>query len=288
MLPGAYPMGLKEYHKDSALFSKVDIFYLYPTLFLKKDQRWNIPIEDAKQKKKIIDLAVRYQASAWVEAGRIFAPFYRQAHIRAYDHLDGLGRDALLLAYSDVKAAFEFYLKNYNQGKPIILVGHSQGATLISLLLKDFFDDRALQKQLVVAYIPGIGLKKDEFKSLKLLTSPEEVEGFVSWNTHKKKINRKMYDKWHRGKAVVNPVSWTINNSERKDHKGFLYSNDKIYSESFSCNVIDGAIWISTPHFPFRYLAVTMDDFHPGDINLFWEDIRINAKLRALTFLNRK
>lgn len=132
-------MGLKEYHKDSSIFSKVDVFYLYPTLFLKKDQRWNIPIEDAKQKKKIIDLAVRYQASAWVEAGRMFAPFYRQAHIRAYDHLDGLGRDALLLAYSDVKAAFEFYLKNYNQGKPIILVGHSQGATLISLLLKDFF-----------------------------------------------------------------------------------------------------------------------------------------------------
>ena len=141
VLPGAYPSGLIEYHKDSSLFSKVDIFYVYQTVFLsKKDKRWNIPLDDAYHKRKIIDLAVRFQASAWVEAGRIFVPLYRQAHLRSYDHLDGLGRDALLLAYADVKAAFEFYLENYNNGKPIILAGHSQGSTMLHLLLKDFFD----------------------------------------------------------------------------------------------------------------------------------------------------
>jgi hypothetical protein len=289
VLPGAYPSGLIEYHKGSSLFSKVDIFYVYPTVFLsKKDKRWNIPLDDAYHKRKIIDLAVRFQASAWVEAGRIFVPFYRQAHLRSYDHLDGLGRDALLLAYADVKAAFEFYLENYNNGKPIILAGHSQGSTMLHLLLKDFFDGKELKKQLVVAYLPGIGVKNDEFKSIKLLTSPNEIGGFVSWNTHKKKINRKKYYKWHIGKAVVNPVTWAVNSAVRKDHKGFLYSNNKLYKASFNTNLIDGALWISLPHFPFRYLAFKMPDFHVGDVNLFWEDIRINAKLRALEFLNQK
>ena len=48
------------------------------------------------------------------------------------------------------------------------------------------------------------------------------------------------------------------------------------------------ALLISLPHFPFRALAFTMDDYHSGDINLFWDDIRVNAKLRALEFLNQK
>ena len=52
--------------------------------------------------------------------------------------------------------------------------------------------------------------------------------------------------------------------------------------------MIDGAVWISIPHFPFRALAFTMYDYHSGDINLFWDDIRVNAKLRALEFLNKK
>jgi hypothetical protein len=289
VLPGLYPSGLREYHKDSSLFSEVDVFYIYPTVFLsKKDKRWNIPIDDIDQKRKIIDLAVRFQASAWVDAGRVFVPFYRQAHIRAYDHLDGLGRDALLLAYTDVKAAFEFYLENYNNGKPIILAGHSQGSTILNLLLKDLFDGKDLQKQLIVAYLPGIGIKKDEFNTIKLATNPTEIGGFTTWNTHRKKINKKVYNKWHKGKAVINPVTWTTSDGERKEHKGFLYSNNKLYKQSFSSHVIDGAVWISLPHFPFRALAFTMDDYHSGDINLFWDDIRVNAKLRALEFLNQK
>ena len=289
VLPGLYPSELREHHKDSSLFSKVDVFYVYPTVFLnKKDKRWNIPLDDIDQKRKIIDLAVPLQASAWVEAGRMFAPFYRQAHIRSYDHLEGLGRDALLLAYADVKAAFKFYLENYNQGKPIILAGHSQGATTLNLLLKDFFDGKELQKQLIAAYLPGIGIKKNEFTTIKLATNPTEIGGFITWNTHRKKINKKVYKKWHEGKAVINPVTWTTCDGERKDHKGFLYSNNKLYKQAFSSHVIDGAVWISIPHFPFRAVAFTMEDYHSGDINLFWYDIRINAKLRALEFLNQK
>ena len=161
VLPGLYPSGLREHHKDSSFFSKVDVFYVYPTVFLsKKDKRWNIPLNDTDQKRKIIDLAVNFQASAWVDAGRMFVPFYRQAHIRAYDHLDGLGRDALLLAYTDVKAAFEFYLENYNNGKPIILAGHSQGSTILNLLLKrqtcicgDIVDDLPLSQSTVSQHL---------------------------------------------------------------------------------------------------------------------------------------
>ena len=94
VLPGNYSKELSSYLKDTSLLSKVDVFYVYPTVFLDKaDERWNIPIEDEAQRKKIIDNAVRFQASAWVEAGRLFVPFYRQAHIRSYRNIDKGGRE---------------------------------------------------------------------------------------------------------------------------------------------------------------------------------------------------
>jgi hypothetical protein len=285
--PNNPPAVLNDYIKDSTLIRNVDVFYVYPTLFLdKNDQRWNIPLSDEEQRKKVVENAVRFQSSAWAEAGRLFVPFYQQAHIRSYRLIDEGGRDALLKAYTDVRTAFEYYLKHHNNGRPIILAGHSQGATHLTLLLKDYFDNKPLQKQLVAAYLPGIGITEEDFENLCLMTKANETGGFVCWNTFKKKINHEKYDKWYKGKAVVNPVTWDLSQkAPRTKHKGFLFSNNKVYKSSFNTHLIDGAIWISTPHFPYRSMAWTMDDYHIGDVNLFWEDIRENAKLRAKTYI---
>jgi hypothetical protein len=285
--PTKLPEVLLPYLQDTTNQSKADVFYVYPTLFLdKKDERWNIPIDDSAFQKKILDNAIRFQASAWVECGRMFVPYYRQAHIRSYRNLENGGREALLFAYSDIKAAFQYYLDHFNNGKPIILAGHSQGSTHLTLLLKDFFDGKDLKNQLVAAYLPGIGLKKNEFGTIPLMTSPNQIGGFVSWNTFKRNINKEKFEMWYKGKAVVNPVTWNSDKvADRKKHKGFLFSNNKIYSQSFSTHVIDGAIWISTPHFPYRSMAWTMDDYHIGDINLFWEDVKLNSKQRLNEYL---
>ena len=110
------------YIKDSANIEKVDVFYIYPTMFLdKQDLRWNIPIDDSVFQKRVLENAIKFQASAFAEGGRMFAPYYSQAHIRAYRNLENGGRNALLLAYGDVRAAFVHYLANYNNGRPIIL-----------------------------------------------------------------------------------------------------------------------------------------------------------------------
>lgn len=285
VLPGLYPKELMTYSilpgNDS-----IDVFYIYPTLLTSdKDKRWNIEITDTLHRKEVLNSAVQFQASCWASAGNVYVPYYRQAHIRSYSDLDGRGREALLLAYSDVKSAFEFYLQHFNNGKGIILAGHSQGGTHLSLLLKDYFDGKPLQKQLVAAYIPGIGIDTNEFQTIKLMTSAGETGGFVTWNTFKRKKDQQQY-KWYKGKAVVNPVSWDLELTVKKDdHKGFLFSNGKLYEKSFSTHLSDGVIWISMPHFPYRYLSFTMRNYHVGDVNLFWEDIRQNAIVRGRNYL---
>ncbi len=191
VLPEKYPDNLKNYLVQNPQDS-IDVFYVYPTLIVsKKDERWNVTIDDSIQRNKVLNTAVFFQASAWASAGNLYVPYYRQAHLRSYSNLENGGKTALLLAYSDVKAAFDYYLKHYNHGRGIILAGHSQGSTHIASLLHDFFDGKSLQNQLVAAYIPGIGFDKNQFGTVSFMNQPNQTGGFVTWNTFKKRFDKK-------------------------------------------------------------------------------------------------
>jgi hypothetical protein len=288
VLPGKYPENMKKYTIQNPQDS-IDVFYVYPTLIVSnKDKRWNVTVEDSIQRNKVLNSAVHFQASAWASSGNLYVPYYRQAHLRSYSNLKNGGTTALLLAYADVKAAFEYYLKHYNHGNGIILAGHSQGSTHIRALLEDYFDKKPLQNQLVAAYIPGIGIDKNQFGTVPFMDKPDQIGGFVTWNTFKKKFDKKQY-KWYKGKAVINPVTWDKTPiAQRKLHKGFLYSNGEMYRNSFETHISDGVIWISTPHFPYRYLTFLMPNYHTGDVNLFWEDIRENSLLRIQSYQTKK
>lgn len=269
-------------------FVDIDVFYLYPTLLVSdKDPRWNYEISDPKHRADVVEKVVKYQASAWAGAGNMYVPFYKQGHIRCYHNLEKGGRDSLLLAYSHVKAAFRYYLEHYNQGKGIVLAGHSQGSTHISLLLKEFFDGQPLQKQLIAAYIPGIGVDDTTFATIPLMTSPSQTGGYLTWNTFKRKYEQDRYELWYKGKTSINPVTWDLSSlAPRELHKGFLFSNDKLYKQSFSTNLINGGVWITLPRFPFRMMSLGMKNYHVGDVNLFWEDIRINVYQRCKEYLH--
>ncbi|MEN9699192.1 MAG: hypothetical protein RLZZ301_390 [Bacteroidota bacterium] len=288
LLPTSMPESMAAYLHDSSLLEKADVFFVYPTLNTeRRDRRWNVPIEDEKQRQKVLQTALPMQASAWAEAGRMYAPFYRAAHLRSYYVKGEKGKEALEFAYADVRAAFLYYLEHYNHGRPIILAGHSQGSTHIGLLLQEFFEGKPLQQQLIAAYMPGIGIAASDLPQLPLLTTTSATGGYVVWNTFKKHIDRRTYTRWYRGKQVVNPVSWNQDSLvQAYQHKGFLYFDGQRYAQCFDTHLIDGAIWIDQPCGHFGWLSFWMRNYHMGDINLFWQDIHDNAILRVKTYLN--
>jgi len=288
-LPDQLPAGLKARISDTSLYQHADVFYVYPTLnTAKTDRRWNVPLDDEAQQKKVLETALPFQGSAFAEAGRFYAPYYRSAHLRSYYVKDPKGKEALEFAYADVRAAFLYYLEHYNNGRPIILAGHSQGSTHCGLLLQEFFDGKPLQSQLIAAYLPGIGIKATELKNIPVLTSPAQTGGYVAWNTFKKKLDQKAYDKWYKGRVAVNPITWTLApNSSKEQHKGFLYFDGQVYSQLFEAHLIDGAIWIDRPKGKFFWLSLTMRNYHIGDINLFWQDIHDNAQFRVRSYLEK-
>ncbi len=72
--------------------------------------------------------------------------------------LQGLGADAQgnAVAYASLLSGWRDYLGHYNDGRPIIFIGHSQGAAMLIRLLASQVDPVAsLRKRLVVAIIAG-------------------------------------------------------------------------------------------------------------------------------------
>jgi len=94
-------------------------------------------------------------------------------------------KQALEVAYSDVKSAFEHFLKYYHKGEPIIIVGHSQGSLLGAKLVKEFFDEREdLFQYLGAAYLPGWTFFEDDFNHrVKVCRNPEDTHCVISWRT---------------------------------------------------------------------------------------------------------
>ena len=85
---------------------------------------------------------------------QIWSPRYRQAAYGAFLLKSGDAEKALDLAYRDVAAAFDQFVKE-SEGRPIILAGHSQGALHLERLLKEKVAGTTLAHRIVAAYVVG-------------------------------------------------------------------------------------------------------------------------------------
>ena len=285
VLPENIPDEISTFNIDKNK-KEADVFFIYPTLIDSRNQReWNSDIWDEDIRNDVINRPVKYQASAWLDAGNLYVPYYRQAHIRVFnDKFRVDGDKALNLAYNDIKEAFSYYLENFNNDKPFIIASHSQGTVHAKRLIAEFIDGKELQKKLIAAYLVGIKVFEDEFKNIKPMNSANETGGFVTWNTFKfNKYPRKdNYENWFKGGVTTNPITWDDSKETKKDlHKGLLYRDLKIFSQNIDIKLIDGIVWSTVPNVPGKILLQTVRSYHFADINLFWVDIRENAKLRV-------
>ena len=199
----------KDYRPDST----VDIFFIHPTTYTSADKKfgWNGSVDDSALNKKTDASAILYQASIFNEAGRVFAPRYRQAHLSVYFTRDtSTAIAALDTAYEDVKAAFEYYLQHYNNGRPIIIASHSQGTTHAKRLLKEFFDGKPLQNQLVAAYLVGMAVEPDYFTSIPVCKTPDGTGCICSWRTFREDYEPEYVQREKFTAVVTNPLTWNI------------------------------------------------------------------------------
>jgi len=120
----------------------IDCFYLYPNVSLQKTVNADLHVDP--QETAIAEL----QASPFSRDCRVFAPMYRE--------VTSTGREPKKIeevAYSSVQSAWLDYLHNYNDGRGVVLIGHSEGAAMLVLLIQREVDFVPASLRLLVSAI---------------------------------------------------------------------------------------------------------------------------------------
>lgn len=272
----------------------VDVFFLHPTSYLdpSKPYGWSASLKDTKTNIYTDYSSILNQASVFNEVGKIYAPRYRQAHIQAYypittaDSTNAIA--AFEIAYTDIKNAFEFYLKNYNNGRPIIIASHSQGSTHAIRLLKEYFDEKPLAKKLVAAYVVGMAINPKEYKQLKACAQPEATGCILAWRTYLEGYMPPFVQKESFKSIVTNPVSWDTSRQsmDRFANEGaVLYKFNRVTPHVAGAINHEGILWTKKPQFLGNFLFKTKN-YHVADYNFYYLSIRKNAALRTNAFFS--
>jgi Protein of unknown function (DUF3089) len=144
------PSGVKTGAEGKAghLRRKVDCFYVYPTVSDQPGPQANLEIDP------VLRSIALYQAARYSERCRVFAPVYRQLTLTGIP--GGATSEMREIAYQDVLDAWNTYLEKYNRGRGVTLIGHSQGAFVLTRLVQEEIDPRRkARKRLVSAFLLG-------------------------------------------------------------------------------------------------------------------------------------
>lgn len=272
---------------DNQKNAQADVFFIHPTIYTHKpddEYGWNASVDNKELNDNVDRSTIMNQATAFNGCAKIYAPRYRQAHYTAYTSPDTVSRiKALDFAYQDVKKAFEYYLANYHNNRPIIIAAHSQGTTHAKRLLHEFFDNKPLDKYLVQAYLVGMAVPPDEYENILPSKSPSDVGSFVSWNTFDQGFVPKYYYTSHFDKAFcTNPITWDLSADfvDRTKNLGGVGLKFSFVENPTGAQSKNGLLWIEKPYVKGR-LFIHRKIWHVADYNLFWMNIRTNAQDRV-------
>ena len=189
-----------------------DVFYLYPTVstisFVDNDSSWfaDINLQEVREE---ANGNQRFNKMLYGDYN-FYAPYYRQMIFEAYQQpvpvLDSLAQ----IAVKDVNDAFQYYMANYNHGRPFFLMGHSQGSQMLIELLKHGMTEEQ-RKLMFAAYCIGYHVTADELAEYSEALKPatdSTMQGLVIFNSVTDTTAIGMVS---RGDVVgINPMTWTM------------------------------------------------------------------------------
>ncbi|HET9704744.1 MAG TPA: DUF3089 domain-containing protein [Vicinamibacterales bacterium] len=131
----------------------IDCFYVYPTVSTDTGVFSDMTADPAETN------VILQQFARFASKCRTFAPMYRQLTLAGLRQRLASGGGPSIFEkgvwFDDVRDAWRSYLQRDNQGRGVVLVGHSQGAYILTELLRQDIDGKPIQKQIVAAYILG-------------------------------------------------------------------------------------------------------------------------------------
>lgn len=248
------------------------------------------------------------QAGVYSPYANLFAPFYRQQSLSTLDmdksnDVDAYESPLFKLGYSDVERAFDYYIENLNKGRPFILAGHSQGSMVLIELLRNRFDNKDLQGQLVASYIIGYSLTKEDLEKypwIKLATTETDTGVVITYNTQGP--NAGSSPVLLEGAVAINPLNWKTDdtiadrsqNIEAKFYngeKGLLIESVENFSGAYVDQNNGALIVVDLQDDELNEIDLNnlgfwpKEIYHRYDYSFFYENLKENVDKRINSYL---
>lgn len=294
------------------------IFAITPTLYL-GGEHWNAPIDDSRLLARTRRHILPNYVLGLTTAGEVFAPHYRHAALYSFMTSRDDARAAQKFAYQDVRRAFIVFLERHiDTASPVVIVGYGQGALHAARLLSDFRTE--IDGQLAAAYLIDHPIPLDAFQSGGLLSGFRPCEGetdagciigfggFEPGETARANyfVSRALF--WEpdedmrsvEGRPVLclNPLLWAASGdyAPARLHKGGAaasgMSGDAAPAPSpqqTGAQCQDGILVLDRPRqTALRRKRSFGSTYKTLPFNLFYEDIRTNAKVRIASWTKQQ
>ena len=179
------------WYKLPEITKEFDTFYIYSTIYFGANEGDpDYATLDNAEMLNGIKVEHAIKSSAFEESTNLFIPLYRQSSLKHAAEAfveDGHIDNALVgTPYGDISSALDYYFEHYNQGRPFVIAGHSQGAAILRLLLKRYFKEHPDRyERMVAAYAIGYSITKGDLEAnphMKFATGETDTGVIISWH----------------------------------------------------------------------------------------------------------
>lgn len=275
----------------------VDVFFVCPTVDTRDE--WNMSLTDDKTKAKFLG-ALNMERGIYEDSARLFAPYYKQAAMKVYSQPREQWEPYLETAYLDVSAAFAHYLKEENNGRPLILAGFSQGAAMCYRLMEEYFDDAALAEQLVAVYAIGWPLTEEmtrQSPQMKAAQGADDVGVIVSFECEAEEVDESFIVPKGTRMLSINPLNWKTDGTPaaKEENLGACfpdYSGGILREEPALCGCyieeergVLKVTDVAAADYPAIVPGLPEGAYHVYDYQFFFRNLQENVALRVDTYL---
>jgi pimeloyl-ACP methyl ester carboxylesterase len=193
-----------------------DCFYVYPTV--SRDPGNTSDMTPGPEEKTVI----QQQFARFTANCRLYAPLYRQltlVGLRA-----GLISNTISFygktGYNDVVDAWKYYLEHYNDGRGVVLIGHSQGAAILEQLVLREIEGKPVQSRMISAMLIGVPLEVPKgadrggtFKNVPLCREPSQTGCIIAYSSFRANLPPPLSSRFARASdpnlvvACTNPAA---------------------------------------------------------------------------------
>lgn len=279
-----------------------DLFIVCPTVDLGTGGNKNMSLTDENIKGNFTG-ALNMQRGIYEKNCRMYAPYYRQATLADYTLPRQDAAAYFDLAYSDVRAAFLYYMHHENNGRPFVLSGFSQGAEMCLRLLKEFGNTDFVKNNMVACYAIGWRFTPQEAKQypyIRPAQSADDLGTVIMFNSEAPEVTSSAIVPEGVKTFAINPLTWSCGSQKalKTLNAGACFTD---YSGAVVREVpqLTGC-YIDSVRGTLKVTDVDKKEFVPGlplfsegvyhiyDYQFFYRNLQQNVNLRINTFVEER